>query len=425
MSGSPLAEARRAPATESTPILIVGAGPFGLAASTYLTHLGLEHTLLGVPMGFWRENMPTEMVLRSDCEWHLDPLGEHTIHAFLETRGEAPGDVEPLTLAFYLEYADWFMSERRIEPRPGLVTSLDRSPASGRFSALLDTGETLTADVVLLAPGFGSFARVPGELSTILPEGRYEHTSTAIDFAGLAGRRVVIVGGRQSAFEWTALIAEAGAASVDLVYRHDTPRFEVADWSWVPPLVDRVIDDPTWYRRLPKREQDAIEDRLWTEGRRKLEPWLAERVGVASVDLHPGRSILDCREDEDGALYLGLDDGSGLGCDRVILATGYEVDMSRIPYLSAGLLRDMDTEEGHPVLDGSFQTSIPGLYVTSMPAARDFGPFWAFTVSARASAIVIGEAVARRTGGATPRPPEPESTGEPESIDNAGSAGEP
>ena len=309
------------------------------------------------------------------------------------------------------------MSARGIEPRPGLVTRLARTAADGRFSALLDTGELLAADVVLLAPGFGSFARIPEELRAVLPEGRYEHTSTAVDFADLAGRRVVIVGGRQSAFEWAALIAEAGAASVDLVYRHETPRFEVADWSWVPLLVDRVIEDPTWYRELSKDEQAAIADRLWTEGRLKLEPWLVERIEVDSVELHPGRSIVDCRGE--GALHLTLDDGTPLECDEVILATGYEVDMSRIPYLTDALLREMDIAEGHPVLDGSFQTSIPGLYVTSMPAARDFGPFWAFTVSARASAIVFGEAMARRTRGATARPGYPETTGD------RASAGEP
>jgi hypothetical protein len=50
-------------------------------------------------------------------------------------------------------------------------------------------------------------------------------------------------------------------------------------------------------------------------------------------------------------------------------------------------------EDGFPVLDEHFQTSIPGLYITSMPATRDFGPFFAFTVSVRTSARLIGQAL--------------------------------
>jgi hypothetical protein len=43
------------------------------------------------------------------------------------------------------------------------------------------------------------------------------------------------------------------------------------------------------------------------------------------------------------------------------------------------------------VLDDHFQTSIPGLFITSMPATQDFGPFFSFTVAVRASAQLICE----------------------------------
>jgi FAD-dependent urate hydroxylase len=39
------------------------------------------------------------------------------------------------------------------------------------------------------------------------------------------------------------------------------------------------------------------------------------------------------------------------------------------------------------------QTSVPGLYMTSLPAARDFGLFFAFTSSVRTSAQIIGRAL--------------------------------
>ncbi|MDH3734143.1 MAG: FAD-dependent oxidoreductase [Gemmatimonadota bacterium] len=379
-----------------TPLLIVGAGPFGLALSAYAKHLGVEHVMLGVPMGFWRDRMPVGMMLRSDCEWHLDPLEELTIHAFLETRGETPDSVEPLTLEFYVEYADWFATARDLESHPGLVRSLDRSGISGRFSALLDTGDTVTADAVVIAPGFGSFAHIPDELAAILPEDGFSHTSTAVDFSNVAGDRVVIVGGRQSAFEWAALIAEAGAEAVDLVYRHDTPSFEESDWSWVSALMDATVEDPTWYRGLSRAEQTDIENRLWSEGRLKLEPWLAERVERDGVTLRSGRTLAHTGPGEEREIACRLDDGTVLQADRVILATGYRPDIRRLPYLTDALLREIEAEEGIPHLDESFQTSAPGLYITSMPAVRDFGPFMSFTVAARASARIIGNALAAK-----------------------------
>jgi pyruvate/2-oxoglutarate dehydrogenase complex dihydrolipoamide dehydrogenase (E3) component len=165
----------------------------------------------------------------------------------------------------------------------------------------------------------------------------------------------------------------------------------------VPPLLASTVETPGWYRGLSDAEQQAIADRLWEEGRLKLEPWLGERIEVESVTLHPGRVIVACDEEPDGPMRLRLDDESVLEAEHVILATGYEPDITGLGYLTTGLLREIETVEGSPVLDTSFQTSVPGLYMTSKPAARDFGPFMAFTVAARASAVILGNALAGRS----------------------------
>jgi len=49
--------------------------------------------------------------------------------------------------------------------------------------------------------------------------------------------------------------------------------------------------------------------------------------------------------------------------------------------------------ELHHVLDESFQTNVPGLFITSMAAAQDFGPDWGFAISVRTSAKLIGRAL--------------------------------
>ena len=120
----------------STDLLIVGAGPFGLALSAYAQKHGIRHRVAGEPMSFWRENMPRGMYLRSTCDWSLDPLGVHSIDAYLDTLGKRCADVEPLSRDFYLDYAEWFQVEKAITSDPAVITiSGSRNPdASTRYS---------------------------------------------------------------------------------------------------------------------------------------------------------------------------------------------------------------------------------------------------------------------------------------------------
>ncbi|HEX5691048.1 MAG TPA: hypothetical protein VFX76_13635, partial [Roseiflexaceae bacterium] len=67
----------------------------------------------------------------------------------------------------------------------------------------------------------------------------------------------------------------------------------------------------------------------------------------------------------------------------------------QVPFLAKGnIAAALATRNGFPVLDERFQTNLPGLFITSMAANQDFGPFFAFTISTRTSAKVIGEAIA-------------------------------
>ena len=114
-------------------------------------------------MEFWRKNMPKGMFLRSACDWHLDPLGVHTIEAFLQTQGKTPRDVEPLSLEFYLSYVEWFQKQKDIRPLPVYIQKLERKD---RFVATTIDGDVINAQRVVLAPGFKHFAHIPPELNS-------------------------------------------------------------------------------------------------------------------------------------------------------------------------------------------------------------------------------------------------------------------
>lgn len=375
----------------STELLIVGAGPFGLALAAEAGHRGLPYVMVGRPMSFWREQMPAGMLLRSASDWHLDADGVATIEAFLATRGLTPAEAEPLTRELYLEYCDWFAAEKRIVADPQHVRRLD--PADGGFRATLDDGSVVAARAVALALGMGPHRRAPAELVALLPPGTWRHTCDAVDFAGARDRRFLLVGGRQSAFEWAALLAESGARQVDVVHRHDSPAFAAADWTWVTPLVDRLTTDPGWFSRLSPPEQEDLRLRLWAEGRLKVEPWLAGRLPPATVRIRPRTSVAGAGLEDDGSVRVDLDDGDQVVVDEVLLATGYQPHVDDLQILRAGTLPPLAHRDGVPDLDDGFQTSVPGLYLTSMPAAGHFGPFFGFTIGTRMSAAVITRAV--------------------------------
>jgi thioredoxin reductase len=377
------------------PLLVIGAGPYGLATAACAKRAGIEEYVVGKPMAFWRDNMPAGMFLRSGADWHLDAAGVNTFMVYLEEREIDPSDVDPIPVALFLDYVDWFEEKAGIDVQPELVRDLSRP--NGRFEATLESGRSITADAVVAAPGISHFTLVPEWVERSLSPERWTHTCNLVRFDQLKGKRVLIVGGRQSAFEWAALLADGGAEEVHVVYRHDTPEFTASDWHFVDDLMDLTATVPGWFRNLPAEEQEAVTRRFWAEGRLRLEPWLTPRLDKPSVHRWPHASITVCRELPD-RIEVELSNETHLAVDHIVLATGYKPDMRKVPYL-AGVVDEMELADGFPVLDEHFQSSVPGLFVTGFPATRDFGPFFGFVrgcpVAAALTTDGLKEALAR------------------------------
>lgn len=377
--------------TTNTTLMIIGAGPYGLATAAHARSRGIDFHLLGRPMAFWKEHMPPGMYLRSPAAWDLDTTSDTTFHLFLERQAisEPPA---PIPLDLFLAYAQWFQAQHGLVADERSVQRLEKTPDG--YTAWLDDGSCLTARNVLLAPGFQPFRNMPEELVAGLPPGRFAHTCDLVHFSALRKNRCLIVGGRQSAFEWAALLHEQAEAEVHVVYRHDTPRFTESDWSWVDPMLEATVQKPGWFRRLSTEEQERIRSRFWVEGRQKIEPWLESRIQTPAIRLWPRTSITQCMTSPAGDLAVTLDGGASVSVDIILLATGYRVEVRNLSYLDqASILANLRTADGSPVLDDHFQTSLPGLFITGLPAVRDFGPFFGFVKGCPASARLVVDAL--------------------------------
>jgi thioredoxin reductase len=370
--------------------LVIGAGPFSIATAAYAKFLGIDTAIVGRTLHFWKAHMPKGMFLRSDFDWHLDARDVHTFEAFMNSSGKIPEQSKPISLQLFCEYVLWFMKQYDLQVLEQHVTDLKL--VKNQFIAKLEDGSEIQACRVLLGLGYAGFPNLPTDVVSKLPEGSFSHTCDTVEFERFRSKRILIIGGRQSAFEWAALIRESGAEEVHLMFRHPAPRFAESDWSWVQPMARIAVQDHGWWRKLTEQEKETIRQKFFANGRLILEPWLDPRVHQPNIQIHENTNIAGVRNLSD-SYEVELLNGKRINVHHILLATGYRTNMSNIRFLDSSILKSLEIADGYPVLDPEFQTSVPGLYITGVAATQDFGPFFGFTAACPVAAKIIAEAI--------------------------------
>ena len=384
-------------------VVILGAGPYGLAAGAHLRNIqGLDVRVFGEPMEFWKAHMPEGMLLRSPwAASHIsDPATALTMDAFGNDLGvRIP---TPIPLDRFVEYGLWFQRQAVPEIDRRRITRIERD-ATG-FRVTLNDGEQLQSRRVVIAGGIASFARRPQPFEGLPPE-LVTHVSDQRDIRRFVGKRIAIIGAGQSALESAALIHEAGG-EVELIVR--APNVHWLGWrarlqklgpvakllyspfDIGPAGISRIVAVPDSVKYFPRSVQDAFR-------RRALRPagarWLVDRF--KTIPISTGRFV-ESVEPAGDKLRLRLNDGSSREVDHALLGTGYRVDVTRYPFLASELSAGLAQVNGFPKLTPGFESSVPNLHFLGAPSAWNFGPLMFFVCGTDYAARRLARHIAAR-----------------------------
>lgn len=366
-------------------VVIVGAGPYGLGAGAHLRQIqGLGVKVFGQPMSFWKNQMPVGMLLRSSWEasnlW--DPKREFTLRGYQKASGNRIAS--PVPLESFVKYGLWFQQQALPDLDQRQISSIETDSTGFRVSVA--DGEVITSQRVVIASGIAPFAWRPAEFQN-LPSAQVSHSSQHHELAQFRGKRVIVVGGGQSALESGALLHENGAG-VEIIVRSMGVKWlgwkkkiqslgPVAKlfYSWTdvgPAGISQIVSRPALLKRFPRETQDRLRIR-------SIRPagasWLMGRL--ASVPITTGRSIVSAAADG-SEIRLKLDDGGERAADHVLLGTGYRVQVARYSFLAPNLLANVRLSGGFPQLGPGFESSVPGLHFLGAPASWSYGPLMNF-----------------------------------------------
>lgn len=393
----------------ATDAAIIGAGPFGLSISAFLTEHGIDHLITGEVMETWSGHMPAGMLLKSEpyASAIAAPKAGYDLASYCAGHGLGYVDrVSDLPLPKFLGYANWYAGELVPKVLPMMVT--DVSPTGAGFQISFADAAPVTAGQVIVSTGVLPYAYLPSTL-TGMPAELVSHVRDHNRLDQFSGRRVAVVGCGQSALETAALLNEQGA-EVRVI-----ARTAAVNWNGANPAhLSRIghLRRPVtqlcegwhcafWYR--PSAFRLLPRDIRLTKCRTVLGPggssWLRNRVdGV--VDILTSHQIRSA-EPRGNGVRLTLDGPREqvLDVDHVIAGTGYRIDLSRLPFLPDQLRSRIRVCEGYPVVSRTGESSVPGLYFTGAPTAFSIGPSARFIAGTHTLSAKLAGAVAQRCRG--------------------------
>ena len=349
-------------------VVVVGAGPAGLATLKALRDKGIEAVCFDSgerPGGLWAYGGPDSGAYET---LHLNTSKRRTEFADLPMPADWPDyPGHERILSYLTDYVARFDLAPHIRSR-STVTSVVATPSGGwRVTASTPDGEvSADADAVVVANGHNSVPRLPDPAPPGLATGpACMHSHDYRSPEQLAGRRVLVVGGGNSAMDIASDASHVARATL-LSLRRGV---------WVVPkyLFGRPSDtlNGALARRLPWRARQAISQTMlrlatgkpsryglptprhgFLQDHPTLSDTLLSRIG------HGGIGIRGPIESVDGSTVV-FADGRRDEVDLVVWCTGYRVSM---PFLDASLL----SADGVEYYRHVFSLAAPGLFFVGL-----------------------------------------------------------
>lgn len=368
---------------------VIGAGPYGLSVAAHLIAKGARVTVFGSVMQTWREAMPEDMFLKSEgfASSLSDPRRSYPLKAFCRERDIAYADVNvPVTAKTFIAYGEAFQKRFVPDVDARHVRRLRQIP--GGFELELEDGQTVAARRVVVASGIRPYAWIPPELATA-PSAVLTHSAQYGDITPLRDKHVIVIGAGATAMDLAALLTRRGSR-VTIIARRERVWFQTP--LGLRSLWDRIrapmtglgpgwksvlcVKAPFVFAMMPKAFRIEVV-------RRYLGPapsWFSRKDVEGKLPLVTGVTILGVASDNGAAVVtVRTKDGQRtLTADHVIAATGYRVDVARLPFLDGALRDKIKRTDAAPALSLGFESSVPGLYFVGTNAANTFGPLLRF-----------------------------------------------
>ena len=375
-------------ASEVADLAIIGAGPAGLSLAAHALHHGLTVAVFGEPMSFWKRSiMP--LTLRSlAATTNIDtPVPGFSYQEFARAKGLP--DSSQIPFHAFLAYAQHFIQGHALEINRARVTGLSRV---GHAWLLATPGGNRCARNVVVAVGLKGMERVP---NAIRSSGiRYALASEIQSFRAYSGTRVAILGGAQSAAEIALTAASEGGEEVHLLVRSPRIKYRSLHAPGNPLFKLLFKRADRFFHRLPLPVQDRML-RFLLKG--TVEPELRQQLDASDINIHTNVELGTLSELLGDGVRIELGGERLLAADHLIVATGYQYDVRRIPFLgeqtAKGALRHIN---GLPELNWYGESSLPGVFFAGMSALRMLGPQCQFVFGTRKVTPRIIERVLER-----------------------------
>lgn len=390
-------------------LVIIGAGPYGLSLAAHLAARGIDFRIFGRALDTWAHHMPRKMTLKSEgfASNLSAPDGAFTLKDWCKRQGVAYEDQGlPIALDTFLSYASAFRASFVPNLEESQVVALE--PSEAGYSLCLDSGERIQTRNVVLAVGVSWFAYTPPLLAR-LPASLVTHSYQYRDTDSFSDRDVAVIGTGSSAIDLAHALKESGARPC-IIGRAKTIEYNIVPDPERARMLYRLQNPPStigrgWrsffcaeapllFYRLPRHLKDrAIASHMHPAAgwfmREQVEGVVPTRLGVKLT----GASV------ENGKVTLDLANGTNTethGFDHAIAATGYRVDLSRLPFVSASLRNTIALSSTSPLVSDNFETTVPGLYAIGLAAMEMFGPLLRFMVGAEFVAPRLASHLARK-----------------------------